>query len=181
MPNKQTIVKNKAKEIIKLGNSLFPVGYINPDKVEFRFTLYGKVAGKACYDKNGKSTLWFHPALIERDMESYLEQTVAHEVAHLFQRKIYPYSKPHGREFKSIARKLGDDGSRCHSLDTKGIGKLKTRYLYKCKCGTEFKFTKNKHTKQLTYIRYDSKGNTGYICRKCRNRMTWTGEIIQFR
>ena len=163
----QTAVMNKLEKLFDYGNQLFPTGKLKLDDFDVRFTLRGATAGKANYSKR---TLWFHPEIMKRNSDEY-EQTIIHEVAHLYQRKLYPTSNPHGREWKRIARKLGYTGERCHSYDTSGLGRVKTRYIYKCKeCGMEYKLTKHKHQHAWRYA-----------CGKCMNKLQFTGEVIKFR
>jgi SprT protein len=179
MSNRQKVL-NEVKRLIELGNLQFPTAKINYNDIEIRFTLYGKSAGRAGIDRiTGKQTLWFHPQLMERDINEYIKQTVAHEVAHLYKFLLYPsIGTNHGREFKYIAHKLGNDGSRCHTLDTKGIGRPKQRYEYRCpKCGKTYMLTSYKHNRQQDKSIYSGK----YICPKDRARIVWTGNVTVVR
>ena len=168
MTHKQAVLK-RVKKLLEEGNSLFPNARIAYSEIEFKFTLRGKVAGKArTYPDFG---LYFHPQLMERDIEDYMS-TVEHEVAHLYQRKLYPNSKPHGREFKHVARKLGNDGSRKHNMDTTGIGRPKKRFAYSCQnnCNGEYLLTEYKHN-----IQQIKSKNRYYTCRFCGKRLEFTG------
>jgi SprT protein len=182
MSNKQKVL-NEVKRLIELGNSKFSRGKINFNKIEIRFTLWGKVAGKACYINDNDITLWFHPQLMERNINEYIRQTVGHEVAHLFQKKLYPLSNPHGQEFKRVARALGNSGLRCHTLDTSGIGKAKKRYEYRCpKCGKIYMITPYKHNRQQDKNICNGKYiYSKYICSKDRTRIIWTGNVTIVR
>lgn len=175
MTPKQT-VKNKVKELLKLGNTLFPHAQIDYNELTIKFSLWGSTTlGKASYSQR---TLWFHPKMMERDINAYIKDTVAHEVAHLYQKKMYPRSSSHGWEFKYVARKLGDSGDRCSKLDTSGLGRTKTRYIYKCPlCGKEYKLTKYKHDKQQQRV----KTPYGYTCGVCNKKLEYSGKVIQFK
>lgn len=163
----QTAVVNKLEKLFDYGNKLFPTAKLKLDEFDVRFTLRGATAGKANYSKR---KLWFHPEIMKRNPKQY-EQTIIHEVAHLYQRKLYPTSKPHGNEWKRIARKLGYNGKRCHNYDTSGLGRVKTRYIYECaECAMTYKLTTHKH-----------KQSYRYRCGKCRGRLQFTGEVIKFR
>jgi len=171
--NHRQAVLNKVKELLSLGNKQFHNAQIRMHEVEVKFILRGKVAGKA--QTSPHLRLSFHPQLMERDIEGYMS-TVEHEVAHLFQRKLYPTSKPHGREFKMVARKLGNDGSRCHNHDTTGIGRAKQRFIYECKngCNKEYMLTAYKHNIQQTSLAYGS--GRFYLCPRCKSKLYWTGD-----
>jgi SprT protein len=181
MTNKQVekILTKAVKDTIKLGNSAFPNYQIDFDKIEIRFTLRGTTGGRAGIH-NGHLTVWLHPELAKRDIDDYIQQVIKHEIAHLYQRKMYPRSQPHGRQFKYICRQLGDSGKRTHNLNTKGLKQERklTRYIYECpQCGREYGFTNAKHKKQNSYIKYDRTGNSGYICNRCGIRLKFTGLV----
>ena len=175
-------VKSEVKRLIELGNSIYldhPIPYNN---IEFRFTLRGYTAGKAHYISDNSIRLWFHPQLMAQDLTEYIKQVCAHEVAHLYQRKIYPNSKPHGREFKDIAHVLGDNGSRCHTLDTTQVRQHRTvkRYVYYCpKCYKEYLLTIRKHNTMITYNQYNS--GRYYVCKfHYETPLKFSGNIINY-
>lgn len=170
----QTEIRKAVKELIEKGNDLFPTAKLNYNSIEIRFSLYGKSrTGYAWYnyDGNGNSILNFHPAVAQQNPQAYIDQTVSHEVSHLFQSKLYPTSKPHGREFQRVAQKLGNSGRRCSSYNMSQIkGKAKKRFVYTCDCMTH-KVTKQKHDKlQMMPWRY--------TCTRCHSDLRWTGKEI---
>ena len=179
--NRQKQVINEVKRIIELGNSIWQQHQIQFNNIEIRFTLRGKTAGRARYVNDNSMILWLHPQLIEHNVEEYIKQTVAHEIAHLFQRKMYPRSKPHGLEFKTIARRLGNSGARCHTMNTKNVGNLKKRFVYQCddQC-RPYSLTSYKHRQQQQDIKNHPNRNIGYIC-KCGKRIYFTGKINLIR
>ena len=177
MNHKQQVL-NKVKELLSVGNREFYNAQIRMSDIDIKFTLRGKVAGKARTSPN--MVLWFHPQFMERDIEGYMS-TVEHEVAHLYQRRLYPTSKPHGWEFKMVARKLGNDGSRCHNHDTTGIGRPKQRFVYECKngCNRTYELTKYKHDIQQGSLARNS--GRFYLCARCRSKLYWTGAEMMVR
>ncbi len=66
------------------------------------FRLRGQKAGVAHLDEN---LLRFNPQLYRENREHFLEQTVAHEVAHLIAHQLFgPRIRPHGEEWQLIMR-----------------------------------------------------------------------------
>ena len=168
-------VRQAVKELIVKGNELFPRGKIKYNELEIRFSLYG--ASRLGYANWSKRKLNFHKVLAETNTDEYIGDTVIHEVAHLYQRHIYPYSKSHGREFKRICKALGGNGSTTSNMNVKGLGKMKTRYIYECPvCGAQVNLTQYKHNKQEQTRRYvHSK------CNRYCEPLVWTGNKFQFR
>lgn len=56
----------------------------------------------------------FNPFFLENNVEKFLKTTVVHEVAHIITRKIYPFAKSYGREWKHVMTTLGATPNRCH-------------------------------------------------------------------
>ena len=168
-------VTEAVKAVVELGNEEFPA--INFNELTIKFTLWGsRTMGKANWNER---TLWFHPEVARRNVERYIDEVVIHEVAHLYQYKLYPGSRPHGLEFYMIARKLGDSGKRCSTgLDTTGLGRTKTRYIYECPtCGRNSKFTKRQHETQQTL----KNSRYGFYCRNDSTKFVYTNEVIKFK
>ena len=83
------------------------------------------------------------------------------ETAHYIQRKLYPFSKAHGTEWKYVMRILGVPATRCHDYDTENV---KVRHVQKfsvvCNCST------HEVTKKVF--------NTLHLrrCVKCKSRLS---------
>lgn len=130
-------------------------------------------------DKNFGLSFWSD----DKFLTEYINQTCAHEVAHLYQSKIYPNSKPHGTEFKQIAISLGDrdNGSRCHTLDITQVKQHRTvtRYIYYCpKCHEKHFLTLRNHNTMITYEEY--KSGRYYVCSIHRIPLEFSGDIIKY-
>ncbi len=122
--------------------------------------LRGVVAGKAYYKK---WLIKYNPDLYIKNKEIFLQKTVPHEVAHLITSTLYPNSKSHGWEWRSVMRKLEvEEVTRCHSYDVSHL----RPYVYKCPCST-FHLSKNIHNKML-------RGQKRH-CLKCKNYITYVG------
>jgi predicted SprT family Zn-dependent metalloprotease len=92
-----------------------------------------------------------------------LVPTLAHELVHLCVRHRYgETAKPHGREFRSMMRRLGLDGKATHDLPVRHLRKHRRRkylYLHRCSdCGYEFVARKSRRN---------------CYCRACGPEMEW--------
>lgn len=134
------------------------------------FRLRGQKAGVAHLDEN---LLRFNPQLYRENREHFLEQTVAHEVAHLIAHQLFgPRIRPHGEEWQLIMRGIyGLPPDRCHTYAVKR--RATTRYLYRCHCPehNDFPFSPQRHT-------LVAKGRR-YYCRRCKATLVFTGEVLR--
>ena len=128
--------------------------------------LRGQKAGVAHLQEN---LLRFNAQLYRDNREHFLQQTVAHEVAHLVAHQLFgPRIKPHGEEWQSIMRSVYQlPADRCHHSEVQR--RPGTRYLYRCQCPDgEFPFTAQRHT-------LVGKGRR-YLCRRCKSTLVFSGE-----
>ena len=179
----KTILTNETRRIVNDANSIYQGSEIDFDNIEIRHTLRGTTAGKALYISDNIMKLWYHPEMAEKDLDDYIIQTLYHEIAHLYTRKLYPRAKPHGIEFRQICRMIGGNGRRTHTLKTQGLKQQKTikRFIYSCpSCGKEYGFTPQKHKRQAHFIKSDPDSNQGYICRICRVRLYFNNIIKHY-
>ena len=123
-----------------------------------RLDLRGESAGQAL---PGKSQLRFNPVLLRENRTHFMEQTVAHEVAHLIAFELFGSTiQAHGKQWQAIMVKvLGLPADRCHTYDT---GRTSTKHwLYQCPC--------NDNPISLSTIRHNrSQKGTVYLCARCR-------------
>lgn len=166
------IIENKVIEILKIGNEKLPVN-INFDQIEFKYNLRGMTAGKAQNLKNNQYRLFFNLIIMNDNLLNY-DQTIIHEIAHLYQYAIYKNCKPHGKEFYQINKILGNTRlTRCHSYNVESIKELrkpKIKYIYTCSCGKTFKLTSNMHTK--------INNGSVRVCKACKGKINFTGKTI---
>lgn len=129
--------------------------------------LRGQKAGVAHLHEN---LLRFNPQLYRENHAHFLEQTVAHEVAHLIAHQMFGAGiQPHGEEWQLIMRGVyGLVPERCHNYEVQR--RVQTRYIYRCACteGGEFPFSSQRH-------RLVGKGRR-YFCRRCKVTLSFTGE-----
>ena len=170
------IIENKINEVLAIGNAKLPVN-INFDQIEIKYNLHGTTAGKAQNLKNNTQfKLWFNLIIMNDNLLDY-DQTIIHEIAHLFQYAIYDKKniKPHGQEFHKINKILGNTRlTRCHSYNVESIKELrkpKIKYIYTCiKCNKNFKLSSNLHTK--------INNGQNRICVNCKQKIIYTGKMI---
>lgn len=119
------------------------------------FNVRGTCGGRAHY---GMWKVDFNPILAKDNLQTYLDDVVPHEVAHLATWLVYPNAlkrgfgqkrRPHGAEWASIMVALGADPKRTHSMDTtEARVRTKVTYSYKCSgCGHEFQLGPKRHAK----------------------------------
>ena len=156
--NKDTLkseIKLKAEKIYKSGIDTFKIK--NPVKINFNFSLRGRVAGTA--ESNGNIN--YNLDIANKNYDIFINDTVPHEVAHVICFQVYPYAKPHGREWKSIIRKLGYNDNRCHSMEYIPARQVKKYSIY-CTC--------QKHDVGAKIYKNISNGSK-YTCTKCKGTL----------
>lgn len=131
---------------------------------EVRFDLRGKSAGAAYPLRN---LLRFNVGLYQGNKEHFLQQTVAHEVAHLLVSQLHGLRvRPHGREWREVMEKLFRlPALRCHDYRLPSV--WRTFYEYACDC-RRHDFSPQRHGRAR-------RGN-GYLCRACRQPLSFTGK-----
>lgn len=129
--------------------------------------LRGKAAGMAYI---GQNKLRFNHQLYLRNQEDFLRQTVAHEVAHLLAYKLFGNQiRPHGLQWQNIMENVFElPAKRCHSYQVPP--RWKTFYLYSCQC-QRHEITAQRHARVKRGYQYN--------CRKCRQRLAFTGKAIK--
>jgi len=150
-------VMARLDELEKLAEKMFGRTFDSP-------TVYFDVRGtKGGFHRRGEIHL--NPVLLVENFDHYLHQTVGHEYAHFIQRIIYPYSKPHGWEWKHCMRYLGLTPKRCHSYDTSNARvcrRVHKKYTVVCAC-KEHLVTK----RVLDKVRV----GVPYRCPKCKTKV----------
>lgn len=119
-PRKQEFLVG-VEDCFKLAQELFPEFTLNYKDVPVVFFPKGSTAGRARWKKIGGVryfNLEFNVAAIDLHWEDTYLDTIPHEVAHIVTRFIHGRDvSSHGPEWKRIARRLGCNGERCHSLN----------------------------------------------------------------
>jgi SprT protein len=128
----------------------------------------GRVAGLAHLQINHMS---FHPELFIRNKQSFFDDTIPHEVAHLVAYKVYK-DNGHGIGWQTTMRKLGYEPIRCHDYENSDlIRKVKLkRFEYKCGCKV-YHIMKNDHEKII------GKKIT-MRCPKCKGFLSYQNRMV---
>ncbi len=155
----RTLVMNRIEECYARAERAFTRTF---DRPRVRFDKRGQVAGTADHRKN---ELNFNMVLLNENLEHFVMQTVAHEIAHLVTGKVYPDTRggfdrfgkrtkrrSHGREWKSVMIMLGVNPDRCHTYDVTnakvGAKRKTVTFDYKCSgCGSVLPMGKVRHNK----------------------------------
>lgn len=132
--------------------------------------LRGQAAGKAWPQSN---RLAFNRLLYQQNSAHFLQQTVAHEVAHLLAWQLYGGRiRPHGKEWQSIMQQLfGLPALRCHSYTLPA--RKRTLHDYHCGCAGR--------VHGLSAWRHGRIMNRGarYLCKGCAQLLQPTGHSRQ--
>jgi SprT protein len=103
----------------------------------------------------------FNPILFAQNKEEFINQVVAHEVAHLIVYQKYGKVRPHGRQWQHIMEAIFNcPATTTHSLDIKDV--VGKQFSYQCLCATH-QLTIRRHNKILKGAKY--------LCKKCRGTL----------
>jgi SprT protein len=146
----------------RLAEDFFKRPFARPD---VSFKLRGQKAGVAHLHEN---RLRFNPKLYTDNREHFLEQTVAHEVAHLVAHQLFgDRIQPHGEEWQLIMRGVYElPPDRCHTYEIER--RARNAFIYQCACPErEFPLSSQRHA-------LIGKGRR-YVCRSCKKMLTYSG------
>lgn len=152
-PRKQEFLEG-VEDCINLARQLYPEFTLNYKDIPVVFFPKGDCAGRARWKKIGGNkyfNLEFNCAAIELYWEDTYLDTIPHEVAHIVTRFLHgSKASSHGPEWKRIAKSLGCNGERCHSLNlpkAKRPRRRRSRQLYISDNGTECLVGPTQHKK----------------------------------
>jgi len=183
----------KAKLDARIEECLVMAEKAHPEfnRKDFSLTVTTSLYGRGCVgiftyrtnrftkiSANTNVKLKFHAQLLIDNVDSYLKDTVSHEVAHLVAWSMYTrvgnYIKPHGREWKSVMHTFGVDADvqvKDGELDMSNVGRNSTTFDYTCGCRT-FQLSKIRHNR----IQRGAK----YICPKCKGVLARKTKEVAF-
>lgn len=157
---------------IDLGNELYKDINVRLPHPQILFNLKGRTAGFAY---RFKDLIRYNPFLYIAQPEAFINRTVPHEVAHLFQFRINPHDRAHGPTWKKVMRDFNLEPSRCHSYDTSNChgegdnGRHPRNHMYKCPtCNIIMNVTQNRHTRA-------SKPNAYLLHTTCKTKLEFVG------
>lgn len=121
--------------------------------------LYNVRGGRGGTANARTNVLRFNPTLLLENLETYIRQTVGHEVAHLIARARFGSTiSSHGKEWGSVMGWLGLAAERCHGYDLSSV--VPGGETYACACRT-YVLSKAKHAKVAA-------GRATYFCKQCK-------------
>jgi SprT protein len=137
-----------------------------------KYTLRGAVAGTAIAFPTMEIN--YNLGLAWENLRDFLDNTIPHEIAHIFTDKRSNSRESHGPEWKRVMVAMGLNPSRCHDYDMTNAQarKVERPYIYKCAC-KEHRVTKLIHKKFLQH------GGRYWICTECKKDMVYSREITQ--
>ena len=99
------------------------------------------------------------------DHPHHIEQTFAHELAHLVAVELYGIAdgRGHGHRWASIMDRFGYASDRCHNLDVTKYKRTTKRHPAKCGCQS--------HTLTTRQLNRALKGTSVYRCVKCKTQL----------
>lgn len=122
------------------------------------FNQRGRTAGTAYLER---WEIRLNPILLVENSESFIEEVLPHEYAHLLTFALFGRVQPHGKEWQMMMTEImGLPANRTHSFDTQNSTTRKyQRYTYQCDCKTH----------ELTSIRHNriQAGKAQYHCKSC--------------
>ena len=95
-------------------------------------------------------------------------ETAVHEAAHIAAAYLYGGRQGHGPKWKHMMRRMGLQPTRCHNVDTFGLGiskrRSKSQHYYQCGC------TDGVHVGPIIHKKIQG-GYATYKCRGCRRQL----------
>lgn len=124
------------------------------------FNQRGKIAGTAHLQRN---LIKLNAVLMADNMDTFLQEVIPHETAHIVVYQKFGRVKPHGIEWQSVMRDAFDSQPEVrHSMDvSKTQGQI---FQYKCGCGPVM-LSVRRHNKVV-------RGKQTYMCRNCQQALT---------
>lgn len=145
-------VQRRLKEDLHRANRFFNKTFITPT---VSYSVRGQKAGIAYLERN---EIRFNPVLLAENNQTFINQTVPHELAHILVYQQFGRVAPHGKEWKMMMEEvLNVPAHIYHCFDTRNTAK---HFEYLCDCQTHFLSVRRHNALQ--------QGKRQYICTKCR-------------
>jgi SprT protein len=140
---------------------------LNLSCVGVKFFRKSKTAGYVIPGRD--NIVYLNIDLFKANFAHFINDTIPHEVAHLFAHhfntKLKKKEGIHGSTWKTIMSKIyGINAKRCHELDLSGIDLPKSKFKYICLC--------KKHLVGDIIHNKIEKGSR-YECQKCKSSLTF--------
>lgn len=154
----------KAQQCIQQASAFFNRPFSLP---EINFTQRGKIAGTA---RLQGWEIRINPVLLEENQQTFINEVIPHEIAHLITFKLYGRVRPHGKEWQGVMNQVFNLPARTtHSFSVDSV-KGKT-FPYCCKCTTH----------ELTVRRHNrvQRKETQYLCKACQSPLKLSRRRLQ--
>ena len=137
------LIKEACCEVVRRGNAAFN---LNLPPVTVSMDLRGRCAGLASMRK-GKFYVRLNIDMIRDDakLQHILEQTIPHEMAHIFCYHKPLLGKSHNSGWKYVCQVLGGNGARCHTQAV--IYARGATYAYTTQTGAVVHLSEQRHRK----------------------------------
>jgi SprT protein len=129
------------------------------------FNLTGTYAGVAYIERNWMD---FNMMLFRENFEESIEETVAHELAHLWHTALKIGGRAHGKEWKALMRRMEVAPRACHNMNTDAAASTTGFFLYRCLCNTGNMVSFEKHRRMQEYPE-------DYFCGRCEQQFVYVG------
>jgi len=152
----QTLVRERVEACLQVAEKVYKREFKRPSVI---FKKRGATAGTANY---ARWQLNFNVTLLDENVDHFVKQTVAHEVAHLVCNVVYDGGKthrvrgertsPHGRNWASVMSVLGVPADTTHKYDVSNSAikqKPRKKFSYHCTgCKRDLPMGAIRHKKQ---------------------------------
>jgi len=152
LDEKVEFTREYVRELLSIARAKYSTFNLRDDEVEVLFTLGGESAGCGGYHRKRKQ--WFvdfNRRLLQENWQDYLDETIAHEVAHVVADyvawKLQQRDPGHGLLWKAIMYEFKCEPSRCHNYDVSAVSNAKRHartFTYVCGC-REYNLSAGKH------------------------------------
>lgn len=162
MTTPQQQVIDKCKAVFETAKQMYNLDMSN---VAIHFDLKGRAAGMAC--KRGNMLyMRFNRDMLTRDaFDHVLNDTVPHEIAHIACFMNPTLGRGHDSGWANVCRRLGGNGTRCHSEDVV-YGKGST-YEYTTTAGHAVRVSEKIHHNVQRGTTYTYRQGKGKVTRAC--------------
>lgn len=131
------------------------------ERPDVAFDIDGSNAGQY-RGRQETHRLRFNRKLLHQEGVKFIDETVAHEVAHHLAYVLHGPRVGHGPEWRQIMVEVFHrPPDRCHDYDVSFT--IRDAYIYACNCRKEIPFSKVRHTKVLR--------GASYTCRQCHGKL----------
>lgn len=148
-----TLTKQRIADVYALAEKSYGRKFNFPS-VDFK--IRGRCAGRAFYYQNHIS---LNLNLLIENGQNFISDTPGHEAAHLIAYQLHGSRiSPHGYEWKSVMRVIGQEANRCHDFV------VKTDHVYVCNCKSEHYLSTRRHNSVM-------RGDIKITCNTCKKHI----------